>query len=317
MAESYPMKGGDADYSYYKNSFFQREAINTAKRLIDETIAHNLNIKDLLFGSSSSFNIADLGCSVGPNTFICSEIISAPESEIFCCWLCPVSATAVLFPRSSVLSFILPTAVTLAISGICHPSLSPAWNKGRIFYTNASAEVCKAYATQFAKDMEIFLDARAKELVVGGIIVIMVPTIPNGISHSCESFNLLFDLLGSILMDMAKEGLVSEAQVDSFNLPMYIPHAKEMIELVERNRCFNIERIESYKFLSGFDVLNDGQALTKHFRAGLEGIISQNFGSGILDELFDRFLKKTQELSSQLQASLAETSQVFLALKRA
>ncbi|KDP38129.1 hypothetical protein JCGZ_04772 [Jatropha curcas] len=298
MAESYPMKGGDADYSYYKNSFFQREAINTAKRLIDETIAHNLNIKDLLFGSSSSFNIADLGCSVGPNTFICiGNIIEAvkykcqsqglasripefqvffndhvlndfntlfrslpPESGYFAAGV-PGSFHGRLFPRSS-LHFIHTSTALHWLSQVPEEILeknSPAWNKGRIFYTNASAEVCKAYATQFAKDMEIFLDARAKELVVGGIVVIMVPTIPDGISHSCESCNVLFDLLGSILMDMAKKGslrthgLVSEAQVDSFNLPMYIPHAKEMIELVERNRCFNIERIESYKFLSGFD----------------------------------------------------------------
>ena len=46
---------------------------------------------------------------------------------------------------------------------------SPAWNKGRIFSTNAQKEVVEAYATQFAKDIDSFLFARAQELVVGGL----------------------------------------------------------------------------------------------------------------------------------------------------
>ena len=37
---------------------------------------------------------------------------------------------------------------------------SPAWTKGRIFYTNAPKEVVDEYATQFAKDMESFLFPR-------------------------------------------------------------------------------------------------------------------------------------------------------------
>ncbi|XP_037497208.1 probable S-adenosylmethionine-dependent methyltransferase At5g38100 [Jatropha curcas] len=131
------------------------------------------------------------------------------------------------------------------VPGSFHERLFP-----RIFYTNASDEVCKAYATQFEKDMEIFLDARAKELVVGGIILIMVPTIHDGISHSCEYFNVSFDILGSSLMDMAREGLVREVQVESFNLPFYIPSAKEVTELVKRNSCFIIERTELFKAFS-------------------------------------------------------------------
>ncbi|KDP38128.1 hypothetical protein JCGZ_04771 [Jatropha curcas] len=171
-----------------------------------------------------------------------------------------------LFPRSSL--HLMHTSTSLHwLSQMPEEILnnhSPVWNKGRIFYTNASDEVCKAYATQFEKDMEIFLDARAKELV----------------------------------------GLVREVQVDSFNLPIYIPSAKEMTELVKRNSCFLIEGIELFKAFSANDVMTNGKTLTKHWRAALEGIISKHFGSGIVDELFDRFLKKMQEFSSQVQASL-------------
>jgi hypothetical protein len=46
--------------------------VETAKVLINEDIAEKLDINELISSSSSSklFSIADLGCSVGPNTFI-------------------------------------------------------------------------------------------------------------------------------------------------------------------------------------------------------------------------------------------------------
>ncbi|KAK3023448.1 hypothetical protein RJ639_042660 [Escallonia herrerae] len=40
---------------------------------------------------------------------------------------------------------------------------SPAWNKGKIYYTSASDEIFNAYAAQFANDMNNFLNARAEE----------------------------------------------------------------------------------------------------------------------------------------------------------
>jgi hypothetical protein len=48
---------------------------------------------------------------------------------------------------------------------------SPAWNKGKISYTNSRKKVAEAYATQYAMDMES-LCARAKELEVGGFWVV-------------------------------------------------------------------------------------------------------------------------------------------------
>ena len=43
---------------------------------------------------------------------------------------------------------------------------SPAWNKGRIHYTNAGNQVVKAYSDQYAEDILSFLHARAAALVV-------------------------------------------------------------------------------------------------------------------------------------------------------
>ncbi|XP_037497212.1 LOW QUALITY PROTEIN: loganic acid O-methyltransferase [Jatropha curcas] len=242
-----------------------REVIDNARSLIDEAIARNLNINDLIFGPSMKYKCQSQGLAspipefqVFFNDHVLNDFNtlfrSLPPKRGYFAAGVPGSFLGRLFSRSSLHLMHTSTSLHwLSQSQMPEEILnnhSPVWNKGRIFYTNASDEVCKAYATQFEKDMEIFLDARAKELVVGGIILIMVPTIHDGISHSCEYFNVSFDILGSSLMDMAREGLVREVQVESFNLPFYIPSAKEVTELVKRNSCFIIERTELFKAFS-------------------------------------------------------------------
>ena len=82
---------------------------------------------------------------------------------------------------------------------------SAAWNKGRVHYASAPDEVAQAYTVQFAKDITTFLEGRAKELVVGGLMVLNMPGIPNGNPHSSSVTGLRFDILGHCLVDMAKE----------------------------------------------------------------------------------------------------------------
>lgn len=86
---------------------------------------------------------------------------------------------------------------------------SPAWNPGRIHYTNAPAEVVNAYRTQFASDMEGFLKARAREVVMGGMMVILMAGIPYGMSHCDVPSGVMYDLLSSCLMEMAQEVCMS------------------------------------------------------------------------------------------------------------
>ncbi|XP_057993098.1 loganic acid O-methyltransferase-like [Hevea brasiliensis] len=112
------------------------------------------------------------------------------------------------------------------------------------------------------------------------------------------------------------DGLISKAQVDSFNLPMYLATPNEMTEIIEKNGCFKIERAEFFNPESAIKVFFSGQACALHFRAGFEGMLSKHFGSEIIDELFHRHSKKIEEFSSRLQSSSNEGTQLFLALKR-
>lgn len=85
-------------------------------------------------------------------------------------------------------------------------SKSPAWNKGRVHYINASQEVFNAYSNQYADDIESFLGARAQEVVNGGLMALLVPADPT-FKRSYTTFTTPneLDLIGSCLMDMAKK----------------------------------------------------------------------------------------------------------------
>ncbi|XVE85607.1 hypothetical protein DITRI_Ditri17bG0103900 [Diplodiscus trichospermus] len=243
VLDSYAMNGGDGAYSYTKNSYFQKASASIVEAKIREEITEKLDIKNL-YSTSKTFCIADLGCSVGPNTFAAMHnVLEAmkhkyqlqdptsklpefqvfyndhasndfntlfaslpPERQYFAAGV-PGSFYSRLFPESF-LHFVHSSYALQWLSKIPEEVLdknSPAWNKGRIHYTNAAQDVGNAYAAQFAKDVEMFLDARAKELVVGGMMALIIPSIPDGIPHSHVPSNVMFDLLGSILMDMAKE----------------------------------------------------------------------------------------------------------------
>ena len=82
----------------------------------------------------------------------------------------PGSFHGLLFPKAS-LHFIHSSSAVHWLSNIPMDVMdegSPAWNKGRIFYTNAPKEVVDEYATQFAMDMESFFFLEHKSLSLEG-----------------------------------------------------------------------------------------------------------------------------------------------------
>ncbi|OVA04860.1 SAM dependent carboxyl methyltransferase [Macleaya cordata] len=345
ISEAFTMNGGDGRYCYANNSTIQRSGIESSKAMIEQEIEEKLDIEKL--PNTNTFRIVDLGCSVGPNTLIAvqniikavdlkfkSQAISVPEFHVFFndhssndfntlfgslpegrgyfAAGVPGSFYTRLFPRASI-HFVHSSTALQWLSEVPKGVVdihSPAWNKGRIHYANAPNEVKEAYSAQFAKDMENFLRARAQELVCGGLMVILVLGVPNGTLPTQSVPCLLQHLLGSCLMDMVKMGIIDEAKVDEFNLPLYFPSPQEIEAVVEKDRCFSIERVEVMRRPDC-----NAKVYSNTIRAIMEPGTKQHFGSDeIIDELFHRFTNKIVDSPSILKSGT--NNLLFFLLKR-
>ncbi|XWS69495.1 hypothetical protein CRYUN_Cryun04dG0183900 [Craigia yunnanensis] len=354
LPDSFHVKGGDSTYSYSRNSYYQRLAANVVKEIINGAITMKLDVEKLS-SRWNTICIADLGCAVGPNTFNAMQDVldfieqkyklqcpksktleflvffndqasndfntlftSLPQERPYFAAGVPGSFQRRLFPESSI-HFVHCSYALHWLSRVPGELLdknSHAWNKGRIHYTNAPNQVVHAYASQFAKDMEDFLNARAKELVIGGMMIIIMPGIPNGMPYSQLAASLMYDLMGSSFMDMANEGLISEDQVDAFNLPIYTPSPEEMAALVEKNGDFSIESLDLTNPASLVEGPVDINAWVIHVRAAMEGMFTKHFSSDTIDEMFDRLTKKLSEFSQQVESGYKERTQLLVVLIR-
>ncbi|CAK7349633.1 unnamed protein product [Dovyalis caffra] len=334
ISKANPMNGGHGLYSYTKNSTYQGKVIVAVKDLIMEAISEKLN--SCIISSSNTICVADMGCSVGPNTFIAVQnIVEAvqkkyqsqgqghsglPEFQVFLndhsvndfntlfrslppnrnyyVAGMPGSFHGRLFP-SNFLHIVHTSYALQWLSQVpmeVEDTSSPAWNKGRIYYSSAGDQIAKAYADQFSKDMDCFLHARAKEVVCGGLIMLTVPGRLDGSPHTRVFSNVCYDILGSCLMDMAKMGITSEEKVDSFNIPVYFSSPQELEATVERNGCFSLEKLHCLPLeKTQTSIPEKARAISYHIRAGLEFLLKEHFGHEILDELFDSFNRKLEK----------------------
>lgn len=208
-----------------------------------DAITRKLNVCELSSGSNI-IRLADLGCAVGSNTVNAMQDVlqvirnkyesespsskvpefqvffndktsndfntlfaSLPEEREYFAAGVPGSFNHRLFPRSTI-HFVHSSYALHWLSQVPEELLdenSTAWNKGRIHYGGAGKEVVNAYAAQFAEDMGNFLNARAEEIVRGGMMVIVMPGIPDGMPYSQLTTGIMYDFMASIFMDMAKE----------------------------------------------------------------------------------------------------------------
>ncbi|KAJ7943060.1 S-adenosylmethionine-dependent methyltransferase [Quillaja saponaria] len=337
METSFSMNGGDGPNSYTQNSKIQKEGNDQAKASLSNSIQEKLIIQNHSSAEKPQvFSIADLGCSVGPNTFACvNTIIEAvrlkfqthgsesilPEFHVFfndhvandfntlfrslplnreyMAAGVPGSFCGRLFPKASM--NLMHSAFALhwltKIPEELTDKESPAWNKGRITYVGSSNDVIEAYTAQFLRDMEDFFTARTVELVNNGLLAILILCRPEGTKPSESTIMQGFDRLGHAFTEMAKEGLLSEALVDSFNLPIFIPNASEVKKVVSSIQHLSIEKLEEIYYPTKIVTHEDARVSSLHIRAAMEGLIRQHFGNKIIDEIFKRFIRKLHEFS--------------------
>ncbi|CAI9275031.1 unnamed protein product [Lactuca saligna] len=346
-SKAYPMKGGDGISSYTKNSSYQKSLSDVAMSLISDAVAEKLDV----LACGTPFRIADLGCSIGPNTLIVVENIiksvqlkydeysfPTPEFQVFFndhasndfntlfktlpsnkhyhAAGVPGSFYTRLFPRASLhvihSSFALHW-LSKVPQGVIEKD-SRAWNKGRLHYGGADNEVVMAYREQHMKDVDGFLKARAEEVASGGMVVVLVPGRPNGVPHLECIGNVLFEVLGCCLLAMAKEGKIEEEKVDSLNIPIYYSSPNELEEIVDRNGCFRIEKMEVMPHIAEPETKDAAGRLAMGVRVGVEGVLKGCLQEETIDELFESYRKRLEQVPSLYSSGGAAI--IFLVLAK-
>lgn len=352
----YAMNGGKGPKSYAQNSSYQRGVVEVAKPILEEEIDSKFDIKNISSTTLKSFRIADFGSSTGHNSFPAMQIITEaiekkfkrggmiasqipdfqvffndqikndfntlfnslrPERQYYAAGV-PGPFHGRLFPKSS-LHFAYCSCALNWLSDVpkaLSDETSLAWNKARVHYTGARKQVFDAYSNQYAKDIESFLEARAEELISGGLMALLVPAIPSLMgSETTFTTPIELDLIGSCLVDMAKKGTLSETKVDSFNFPLYFTIPQELKAIIEKNQSFTIERTEILNN-PGKLTLTSFSARSMYLRAVFEGLLMNHFGSEILDELFERYTKKLEASPIFADPSNEKSIIIFVLLKR-
>ncbi|XP_022773999.1 benzoate carboxyl methyltransferase-like [Durio zibethinus] len=339
------MNGGDKEISYANNSLFQKTVIVKTRRVLEDTIKDLLSN---VF--PTCVKVADFGCSSGPNTFLTiSEIVDtvheicrqaqlkSPEFQVFLNDLPGNDFNAIFRSVPAFLDELKREKGDLfghcTISGVpgsfygrlfpsrslhlIHSSNSVHWlskvpdgveNKWNIYMAKSSPpHVFKAYAKQFQEDFSLFLRMRSEEIKPRGHMVLTLMGRRNP-DPSTEFYG--WELLATSLCELVEEGLVKEADLDSFNLPLYTPYKEEVREIIQEEGSFELDRLEVFEVNwdtkedtnnngSVLDKYERGQKLANITRAVTEHLLACHFGDAIIDRLFTRLaLHEAENLDS-------------------
>ncbi|KAF2312786.1 hypothetical protein GH714_040040 [Hevea brasiliensis] len=137
--------------------------------------------------------------------------------------------------------------------------------------------------------MDTFLNARARELVAGGLLTIILVGLPaDGILFSQTATGVAYDLLSSCLVDLA-----NKEKVEAFNLPLNYPSIKDMEALLGRSESFSIERLETIS--NHAKQKPTVQFAVSTIRAFIVEQIKEHFGGKIVYSVFECFTRKLTE----------------------
>ncbi|KAK8493781.1 hypothetical protein V6N13_050340 [Hibiscus sabdariffa] len=326
------MNAADHEISYANNSVIQKGVISKVTPIIEESV------RDMFMEMGPTYiKVADLGCASGPNAFrIISQVIDTihrmckgqqlelPEFEVLLNDLPENDFNSVFKSVPDFIERVQEKCFIAGVAGSFYHRLFPTrslhfvnssnslhWltklpaglenNKGNVYMARSSPRnVFEAYADQLRKDFTNFLSLRSKEMIPQGRMVLAFMARENA-DPSNEDY--VWELVAKSLYDLVAEGVVEEKDVDSFNLPFYSPCKEEVVEIVERERSFEINNLQVFEVDVnhlkadeklrnkdlGYNVYMEmGENFANTVRAVLEPMICSHFGDAVVDRLFMR-----------------------------
>ncbi|KAJ4905589.1 S-adenosyl-L-methionine-dependent methyltransferases superfamily protein [Raphanus sativus] len=331
------MIGGEGPESYNQHSSYQRALLEAAKEKMNEAISAKLSL-DLISGGR--FSVADFGCASGPNTFVAVQnIIDAVEDKYrketgenpgekvefqvlfndfttndfntlfqalppgrrYYSAGVPGSFFGRVLPKHSFHIGVINYAFhfTSKIPKGITDRDSPLWNRD-LHCTGFNAVVKKAYLDQYSADTKTLLDARAEELVPGGLMLLFGSCLRDGVKMSETSKGIVMDFIGASLKDLAQQGVIDQDKVDSFSTPLYVAEEGELRQIIKENGKFTIEAFEDIIHPNGEFPL-DPKILAVSFRASYGAFLSAYFGVETMIKAFELVEVKAREEISRIQ----------------
>ncbi|KAL7611028.1 hypothetical protein Lser_V15G14451 [Lactuca serriola] len=182
-------------------------------------------------------------------------------------------------------------------------------NKGNIYMAKTSPpNVFEAYRKQFHADMKMFLQMRSSEIVRGGCMVLtfLGRSSVDPTSDDCCS---LWGLLGQSLHNMAKEKLVQESDINTFNAPVYFPCEDEVRNVIHDEGSFSLDTLNAFQLnwdpydtdYTSMKAFNEqcyihGKNTAMFMRAVTESLLVSHFGDLMnTDVLFKNMEKQVAE----------------------
>lgn len=326
VKESLCMIKGDGDKSYAKNSSYVQSFVARTMLLMEKVTQSFFVNHDI--SSYKTVNIADLGCSTGPNSFQmmstvlstisnnCNELnLPTPEIQFHLNDL-PSNDFNTLFKGLTTfhddVSFFV-SAVPGSFYGLfpsntlhlVHSSFAVHWlskipkivsdqglplNNGNIYITKSSPNAVKeAYLSQFEQDFSLFLKCRSDEIVPNGLMFLTLSG--RGTEDLAADVPIIYwhEILTRGITELVKEGLIDEEKLDDFNTPIYPPIEAEVRELVEKEGSFTVVELETIMTeMLGAGVWPGPEGMAKLNRSVTEPIIAAQFGEDLMDKLYGR-----------------------------
>lgn len=256
-SETKPATEGMKGRGYYDaHSEYQREVAQTGLHLLESSVAD--------IGTKQGFTIIDYGCGTGANSAAAFRAaIDAyrkldREALVICVYVdLPTNDWNSLFSDviaaqesgTSQGGSVIPMAVA---SDFFSPCVAPAsghvgmsfnsahWlssqptllTPGTLYFDRARGDARRALAEAAALDWTDFLRARASDIAPGGRLLVQCigsipdPDAPDGVRASAGR---LLDLMQEVAETLVGQGLLSQAALDRFVLPVYARTVEEAV----------------------------------------------------------------------------------------